>query len=91
VQSIVTNTSFQAALLACTVELISFAAAGEPDFPALTARLGLMEYSFDMWEALLYLRQLLLMVCIILWQELHCHKECANHRELIISIRHELI
>lgn len=59
VQSIVANTIFQNALLAVTVEVVLFAASGQADFPALTAKLGLLANAFDMWEALLYMKLLL--------------------------------
>ncbi|CAL8466679.1 g6215 [Coccomyxa elongata] len=60
VHSIVANTPFQIALLACIAELVSFAASGRACFPALTARANAMGCIFDMWEALLYVQHHLL-------------------------------
>lgn len=62
VHSIVANTPFQIALLACIAELASFAASGRACFPALTARANAMGCIFDMWEVLLYVQHHLLKV-----------------------------
>ena len=62
VQNIVFNTTFQHALMACIVELVSFAATGQLCFPALTARLNALGCIMAMWEALLYVQHTLLKV-----------------------------
>ena len=43
--------SFQDALLNCAVELVTFAATGEPTFPELTSRLGRIPQVLDLWDA----------------------------------------
>ena len=43
--------SFQDALLNCAVELVTYAASGEPTFPELTSRLGRMPQVLDLWDA----------------------------------------
>jgi hypothetical protein len=43
--------TFQDALLNCTVELVVFAASGEPSFPELTSRLGRLPLVLDLWDA----------------------------------------
>lgn len=45
------NRSFQDALLNCAVELVTYAASGEPAFPELTSRLGRMPQVLDLWDA----------------------------------------
>lgn len=43
--------AFQDALLNCAVELVTFAANGEPSFPELTDRLGRLPLVLDLWDA----------------------------------------
>ena len=62
VQQIVSNTTFQLALLACIAELVSFAGTRQLRFPALTARLNALGCIMAMWEALLYVQHTLLKV-----------------------------
>lgn len=43
--------AFQDALLNCAVELVAFAASGDPSFPELTHRLGRLPLALDLWDA----------------------------------------
>lgn len=50
-RGVVSNTDFQASLLVVAAELVAFIR-GQPPFPALTAQLGLLNKSLDIWEAI---------------------------------------
>ena len=43
--------TFQDALLNCAIELVAYAASGEPTFPELTSRMGRLPLVLDLWDA----------------------------------------